>query len=75
MTFPSVSSLSGSNNIIHYFILSRIECSDTTLKNEMLNNIVTVTERGDREECHNIFPSLTFQSPEEGGNKPPNRGL
>ena len=32
--------------------------------------VVTATERGDRGECHIGFPSLTFQNPEEGGNKP-----
>ena len=36
-------------------------------------NIVTATERGDSEECHMVFPSLTLQNPEEGGNKPPKR--
>ena len=41
--------------------------------NEKLYNIVTATERGDRGECHIVFPSLTFQNSEEGGNKPPKR--
>ena len=31
--------------------------------------------RGDREECHFGFPSLTFQNPEEGGNRPPKRRI
>ena len=60
VTFPSVSSLSGNNNIIQYFILSR-----TTLH----------SERGDRGECHIVFSSLGFQNPEEGWNKPPKRRL
>ena len=42
-------------------------------ENEILYNIVTVTERGDRGKYHIVFPSLTFQNPEEGGNKPPKR--
>ena len=33
----------------------------------------TATKRGDRGECHIGFPSLTFQNPEEGGNKTPKR--
>ena len=51
---------------------------ETTLnsaQNEKLYNIVSATERGDRWECHIVFPSLTFQNPEEGGNKPPKRRL
>ena len=36
-------------------------------ENEILYNIVTATERGDRGECH--IPSLTFQNPEEGVEK------
>ena len=35
--------------------------------------IVIATERGERGECHIGFPSLTFQNPEEGVNKPPKR--
>ena len=38
--------------------------------NEILFNIVTASDRGARGECHIGFPSLTFQSPEKGGNKP-----
>ena len=33
--------------------------------------IVTASEREDRGQCHIGFPSMTFQSPEERGNKPP----
>ena len=43
--------------------------------NEKLYNIVTATERGDRGGCHVVFPSLTFQNPEEGKKKPPKRRL
>ena len=45
-------------------------CQSITLnsaENEILYNIVTAIERGDREECHFEFSSLTFQNPEEGG--------
>ena len=64
MTFPSVSSLSGSSNNIS-------EVSLNSAENEIPYIIVTATERGDRGECHIEFPSRTFQNPEEGGNKPP----
>ena len=52
-------------NIIQYFILSN------SGENAMLYNIVTATERGNRGKYLIGFPSLTFQNPEEGGNKPP----
>ena len=42
-------------------------------ENEIRYIIVTASERGDRGECHNGFPSQTFQNPEEGGNKLPKR--
>ena len=42
-------------------------------KNEIRYITVSATERGDRRECHIGFPSLSFQNPEEGGNKPPKR--
>ena len=32
--------------------------------------LLPATERGDRGECHVIFPSVTFQNPEEGEKKP-----
>ena len=35
----------------------------------------TASEGGDRGKCHIVFPSLTFQNPDEGGNKPPKRRL
>ena len=38
-----------------------------------IGNIVTPTEREDRGECHIGFHLVTFQNPEEGGNKPPKR--
>ena len=40
-----------------------------------LVGIVTATERGDRGDCHIGYPSLTFQNPEEVGNKPPKRRI
>ena len=44
-----------------------------SVENEILYeyNIDNVIERGDRGECYVVFPSLTAQTPEEGGNKPP----
>ena len=51
---------------------------ETTLnppENEILYNIVTAIERGDRGKCHIVFPSLIFQNSEEEGNKPPKRRL
>ena len=42
-------------------------------ENEIQYIIVTATERGDREEHRIGFTSLTFQNPEEGGNKSPKR--
>ena len=49
----------------------RIITTLNSAENEILNNIVIATERGDRGKCQIGFLSLTFQNPEEGGNKPP----
>ena len=35
-------------------------------ENEILYNIITATDRGDRREWHIVFLSLTFQNLEEG---------
>ena len=43
------------------------------VQNEIRYIIVTDTERRDRGECRIGFPTLNFQNPEEGGNKPPKR--
>ena len=44
-------------------------------ENEKMYNIVSATERKDRGEWDILFPSLTFQNPEERGNEPPKRRL
>ena len=44
-------------------------------ENEIQYIIVTATEKADKGERHIAFPLPTFQNPEEGGNKPPKRGL
>ena len=59
-------------------MIRKFEVNITTLnsaENEILNNIVTATERGDRGKCHIGFPSQTFQNPEEGGNNLRNVGF
>ena len=52
VTFPSVSSLSGSNNINSYFILSRIYYTLHSAKNQIWYNIVTAIEKRQRGMSH-----------------------
>ena len=52
-----------SSSADHYTMVNSVE-------NEILYNIITATERRGRGKCHICFPSLTFQNPEEGGDKP-----
>ena len=74
MTFPPVSSLSGSNNNnIWYLILTRIIGPLYNFTENEIREILLLLERGDRGECHIEFPPVTFQNHEEGGNKPPKR--
>ena len=54
--------------LFFFFFFFIIITSVNSAENEIRYIIVTPTERGDRGEL-----LKTFQNPEEGGNKPPNR--
>ena len=43
------------------------------MKYDIIPIVIDGTDRGVRGECHIEFPSVTFQNPKEGGNKPPKR--
>ena len=63
------------SSLYFFFFIADFSVPLNSAANEKLQNIVTATERGDRWECHVVlvYPSLTFQNPEEGGKKPPKR--